>query len=617
MCVLKSVCYLLLMCGCVWSQKRPNFLIVMTDDQGHDDLGHYNEVVRTPAMDQFAERSVEFDNFYVSSLCAPTRASLLTGRHYMNVGVWGVHGGMDFINSDETTIAEVMRANGYSTGHFGKWHSGRTDGYLPHHRGFQISYSTELYNYYDSTVQINGEPTYAPGWVEDWLADRIIDFISVATEPFFILWTPMSIHTGRVGDTEGGDWVAPAEFFTYYQSQPQLSPDLVKVYAATEYFDSVFGRVMAALKTKNLIEDTVVMLFSDNGPLIRGTDHEDPPLLNVRVPSGMLREKGWVEENGVRTFLFVQKGYDGFAPRKVYSNVDVMDIFPTILEIAGISVSSDTTNKPIQGLSIVPLLNTGKWAYDDRMLMIHEVMKTGIKEDAILELDSNRQINKNQALLSAEKAGPKGWGIPAYTATKLGPYKFLKKNVFDLSKAHYETDATQIYDADLEYIFEQHIINWWQSLLDDSGSFRKPIFYIGYNGNSVSAVFPFAPIERTPGSITVDDYWVSGFQQVGDNLSCRVQVDTGGTYQITLVYEWNKYVGANMMVQVGTYSDIVAETAASVTGMISQDTSTVLGSMELGVTPQGESWEMKLTLLGLETAGEVFKSLSLLQFSRL
>eukprot|EP01025_Chloroclados_australasicus_P051969 TRINITY_DN6051_c0_g3_i1.p1 TRINITY_DN6051_c0_g3~~TRINITY_DN6051_c0_g3_i1.p1 ORF type:complete len:619 (-),score=66.61 TRINITY_DN6051_c0_g3_i1:388-2244(-) len=607
--------FLVLPCT-VRSQSRPNFLVVMTDDQGHDDLGYYNDVLRTPNMDQFAGRSVEFDNFYVSPLCAPTRASLLTGRNFLNVGVWGVHGGMDFINTDETTIAEVMQTNGYTTGHFGKWHSGRTDGYLPWDRGFQISYNTELYNYYDNEVSLNGERMTAPGWIEDWLADRIIEFISVASEPFFILWTPMSIHTGRVGDQPNEGWVAPQQYIDYYQTVPGLTPDLVKVFAATEYFDAVFGRVMSGLSAQGKLENTVVMLFSDNGPLIRGTDHAESPLREIRVPSGMKKEKGWIEENGVRTFLFVQKGYDEYQPKTVYSNVDVMDLFPTILEMAGIPVGESTTNKPLHGLSIMPLLTEGAWSHNDRMLIIHELMKTGIKENAILQLDSNRQINKNQALLSAENAGPKGWGIPAYTAIRQGTFKFIKQKVYDMLTSHVEDNQNRIMDPDLEYIYEQLIIKWWYTVLDDPGSFQKPTFFIGYKEHTISEVFPFAPIERTQGNIVVGLYWVSGFSQEGDQITCKVQVDTPGTYEVTLFYEWTEYTGAIMNLSIGTHSDIIDEAAISVSGKISQDETTVLGTMDLSTTPPDEKWELRLSLVSSEVGGPVFESLSMIQFSR-
>eukprot|EP01023_Acetabularia_acetabulum_P052333 TRINITY_DN5800_c0_g1_i12.p1 TRINITY_DN5800_c0_g1~~TRINITY_DN5800_c0_g1_i12.p1 ORF type:complete len:316 (+),score=42.01 TRINITY_DN5800_c0_g1_i12:207-1154(+) len=198
-------------------QKKPNIIIVMTDDQGHDDIGFYNDngILETPNMDKFARQSVQFDNFYTDCLCAPTRASLMTGRHHLKTGVWGVHGGMDYINLDEMLLPEALKKAGYTTAHFGKWHSGTTPGYNPWDRGFDLSYVTFLYAFLDNLVKKNGHDMQTYGWIEEWLADRIIEYLYERQrdgQPFFLYWAPMSIHKGRVYH-----WEAQVLYFQFPQ----------------------------------------------------------------------------------------------------------------------------------------------------------------------------------------------------------------------------------------------------------------------------------------------------------------------------------------------------------------------------------------------------------------
>jgi hypothetical protein len=129
----------------------PNFIIIQTDDMGYDDLAfHGNPHTQTPTMDTLATEAVQFNNFYTTSVCAPSRASLLTGRDHWSTGVSGMHGGRDFMNLDETTFAEVMQDAGYATGMWGKWHTGKTDGYFPWDRGFDEAFMAKLYHYSDT-----------------------------------------------------------------------------------------------------------------------------------------------------------------------------------------------------------------------------------------------------------------------------------------------------------------------------------------------------------------------------------------------------------------------------------------------------------------------------------
>jgi arylsulfatase A-like enzyme len=117
--------------------KQPNVVIIIADDQGWGDVGiHGNTNVHTPHLDALAGSGARMNNFYVAPVCAPTRASLLTGRYHRRTGVTGVSRAAERMNLDEVTLADVFKKAGYATGAFGKWHNGSVYPYHPNGRGF-------------------------------------------------------------------------------------------------------------------------------------------------------------------------------------------------------------------------------------------------------------------------------------------------------------------------------------------------------------------------------------------------------------------------------------------------------------------------------------------------
>lgn len=131
-----------------FNDERPNILIIQVDDLGYDDLAlHRNPYLSTPNLDRLGKESARFERFYVNAVCAPTRASLLTGQHYLRTGVSHVHGGKDYLSKAVPTLGDHFTAAGYVTGMWGKWHSGNAEGYYPWQRGFQEAYMSKLYQH--------------------------------------------------------------------------------------------------------------------------------------------------------------------------------------------------------------------------------------------------------------------------------------------------------------------------------------------------------------------------------------------------------------------------------------------------------------------------------------
>ena len=119
-------------------ERRPNVVLVITDDQGYGEMGcSGNPYIKTPNIDRFSREAVQFEDFHVSPLCAPTRGALLTGHRPLRNGVWATCWGRSILHADEVTLAELFRDSGYATGMFGKWHLGDNYPYRPQDRGFQ------------------------------------------------------------------------------------------------------------------------------------------------------------------------------------------------------------------------------------------------------------------------------------------------------------------------------------------------------------------------------------------------------------------------------------------------------------------------------------------------
>ncbi len=181
------------------SAAKPNVILIITDDQGYGDLGATgNPIVRTPNIDAFFAESAVFSRFYVSPVCAPTRASLMTGRYNYRTGVTDTFLGRAMMDPKEITIAEMLRDAGYATGIFGKWHLGDDYPLRPMDQGFAVSLvhkggginqpsdPPEGSNYTDPVVYRNGHEERAKGYCSNVWTDGAIEFIEAnSAAPFF------------------------------------------------------------------------------------------------------------------------------------------------------------------------------------------------------------------------------------------------------------------------------------------------------------------------------------------------------------------------------------------------------------------------------------------------
>jgi arylsulfatase A-like enzyme len=246
-------------------ENRPNVVIFLADDSGWGDYSfNGNSNLKTPNIDGLAARGATFDRFYVSSVCAPTRAEFLTGRYHSRGGVRGVSTGQERLNTDEKTIADAFHAAGYATGAFGKWHNGSQWPYHPNARGFDEYYgftSGHWGEYFDPPLEHNGRPVRGNGYIADDLTDHAIQFIERQRGKPFFCYLPFN--------TPHSPWAVPDGFWQRFKDNPialratdasKESLDETRcALAMMENLDWNIGRVLKRLDELKLTENTIVI----------------------------------------------------------------------------------------------------------------------------------------------------------------------------------------------------------------------------------------------------------------------------------------------------------------------------------------------------------------------
>ena len=349
---------------------RPSVVLIMTDDQGYGDLGvHGNPIIRTPNIDAMAKKSAVLSNFFVSPVCTPTRASLMTGRYNYRTRGIDTFRGRAMMDTSEVTVAEMLKEAGYATGIFGKWHLGDCYPMRPMDQGFAMSLVHRgggigqpsdppgaEDKYTDPVLFRNGQAESFQGFCTDIYYREAIawaDKVSGEGKPFF-LYLPTNCPHGPFGD------VPPAEY-AYYKQQ-KITPDAfpqsagnpvprnmdadtqARVYAMIENVDQNVGRLLKWLETKKLAENTLVIFMTDNGRATPGYN------------AGMRGNKTTVYDGGIKSPFFAYwpgKLQPGVASDQIAAHIDVT---PTILEICGVTKPADLK---LDGRSIWPLL-TGR-----------------------------------------------------------------------------------------------------------------------------------------------------------------------------------------------------------------------------------------------------------------
>ncbi|WP_090383319.1 sulfatase [Dyadobacter sp. SG02] len=345
------------------TQEKPNILFILVDDWGWTDLRSAgSKYYETPNIDRLRKEGMWFSQAYsVGPNCAPSRASLMTGKYTPRHGIYTV-GNADRGNSVDrklipienntvlnpafVTIAEELKNAGYSTGLIGKWQlGGKGKGADAHAQGFEHviggTGGTSAYFYpYNKDGKTSPHEGITTGQEGEYLTDRLTDealkFLDThKQQPFFLYLSYFAVHTPIE---------AKADIITKYKSKKGDAYHHNPVYAAMiQSADEGIGRVLKQLDALNLTENTLVVFFSDNGGM--GAVTAQHPLRG---------SKGMLYEGGVRVPLIVKWPGKTKAGSQTDSPVIGVDFYPTLLEVASIQ---KPLNAEVDGQSFLPLLS--------------------------------------------------------------------------------------------------------------------------------------------------------------------------------------------------------------------------------------------------------------------
>ena len=355
--------------------KKPNVILIMTDDQGYGDLGSLGSpYVKTPNLDKFYNESVRFTDFHVDPSCSPTRSALLTGNYSARAGVWHTIGGRSLLKEGMVTMADVFSDNGYKTAVFGKWHLGENYPFRPNDRGFQeavvhggggIGQSPDFWgnDYYDDTYKHNGEFQKYDGYCNTVWFTEAIDYIEKNKDEPFFCYIPTNLPHAPLNVDE--KYVEPFK--------GKVSERLAKYYGMVEKIDEDVATLFRKVAELGLDENTIIIFMTDNGPCpwFGGVEMDfETGFVEEGYTAGMRGAKIWGYENAHRVPFFIRWPSAGIQGGKDIDALSAhIDVLPTLMELCGLK-GADSLK--FDGRSLKPLLNgkMNQWE-DDRTIFVH------------------------------------------------------------------------------------------------------------------------------------------------------------------------------------------------------------------------------------------------------
>lgn len=416
---------------------KPNVLFILMDDMGYGDTSLNGAIYDTPNMDRIGEEGLNFDNFYSAySVCSPARFSLMTGRYpfrgyadnviYPTFDTFSPFASTRIFNSiemgnnvdgmlgDEITIAEVFQSAGYNTGAFGKWHLGDYGEYLPTNQGFDYFYGSHHVNDMNPFYHVseeNGEYEIVHGtdemfvdgkkdqsklseWIHEEINNWITDKVTNSDEPFFAYYATPWPH-GPV--FAGDDFDGTSGMGTY-------------VDCVTE-FDYYLGELFNTLEELGVMDDTIIVFTSDNGPALEGS-------------TGNLRGgKYTAYEAGQKVPFMIKWENNGglWEKGETRSQSGVLcDMFPTLIDLCGITVTGTENNLPfdrtIDGVSMIPVLK------DDTAIHTIEHPILHMKRE---KLKAIQYTAETKDVLAREEY--KNYKYPVLTENEYVTFKYFRK----------------------------------------------------------------------------------------------------------------------------------------------------------------------------------------------
>ena len=342
---------------------KPNIVYILADDLGWTDLAcQGSNYYATPHLDRLAAQGVRMLRYYNSQNCAPTRAALMSGQYAPRTGIYTVStlergeaadrrmkvpANVSQLPLDKFILPQALKAAGYATGMFGKWHLGNAGDYHPSRRGFDEALVSDNKHFNFTTIPPADYP--AGQYFADFVTDRAVDFIGRHRDrPFFLYVPHFAVHTPIQAKP---DYIAAWE-----KKRPQgthWNPTYAASFPRIQGADSV-GRIVARLEELKLTDNTVIIFSSDNGGLGGYQSTEAPSEKKGFTDNSPLRGgKGTLYEGGTRVPFIVR--WPGVVPAGRTSDVPVahIDVYPTLLDLVGGTPRAGYT---LDGVSFAPVL---------------------------------------------------------------------------------------------------------------------------------------------------------------------------------------------------------------------------------------------------------------------
>ena len=338
------------------TKKRPNVLVVLTDDQGYGDCSFYGHpFLKTPHMDAIAQDGISFEQFHVTPMCAPTRGAFMSGVHPLRNMALSTTDGRHCLRPDLVCMPQAFADAGYRTGLFGKWHQGRNWPNRPQDKGFQRFYghygfgTTGISCHWDCdyqdpiVVDENDAFNQAEGFCTDVFFDAALDWMGQDDEPFFAMIATNAPHF---------PFWAPHDLTEKYKDT-----DNPEFFAMMENLDDNLGKMDVFLRDNNLYEDTIVLFFTDNGPVGGRSTYT----------AGLRGGKGTPWEGGHNVPLFVRYPNGGINDgRVVQSLCTVEDLYPTLIDLCDVPAPAESA---FDGINLAAVMR-GEDTIPDRRLVV-------------------------------------------------------------------------------------------------------------------------------------------------------------------------------------------------------------------------------------------------------
>jgi len=393
------------------------------------------------------------------------------------------------MRSSETTIAEVFKSAGYSTGIFGKWHNGSQYPHIPRGQGFDEFFgfaAGHWNNYFDTELEHNGEIVKTKGFITDVLTDKAIEFINTNKEKPFFCYIPYN--------APHGPFQVPDKYFDKYKALG-LTDKNAAVYGMNENIDDNFQRILNTLDDSNIRENTIVIFLTDNGP-------------NGKRYNGNMRgTKASVHEGGVRVPLFVQWPDKFKIPKTIKPITSHIDLMPTLVDLCDIELKEDLV---FDGRSLMPLLLEQEKDWQPRE--IYSIQNDGKDQD-----------------------------FPSSVRTE--QYRLVKDRNQNISLYDMVSDPSQEKDIALEF---PEIRNALRHKLE---SWYKEVAAGGYTPERIEIGYPESPIVELPahesilngnlafkGKMGWANDWIINWTSSGDSATWDIRAVNPGNYKISALY---------------------------------------------------------------------------------